>query len=265
MIDPAILFYSFFLAIIGLCFGSFATALIYRIPNNIPWIYNSKAVDNKTCRSACPSCGHILTARDLVPLLSWLFSKGKCRHCGTGISLRYPLVELATMSAVLLQFYAWGESPVTIPVLLSVPFLIAALVIDWDHMLMPDDTNIALTVLAAAFAALRIYSGQGGIADPLIAAAALTTILSLVSYILAKWKGRDALGLGDIKFLPAAGLFLGTAALPSFLAVSGGLGIVTAVIWQKLHEKQAFPFGPALIISLYIHVFLTGLGFDYKW
>lgn len=265
MIDTAGLLYYLLIAIIGLCFGSFATALIHRIPKNIPWIYDSASQGNKTCRSACPSCGATLTARDLVPLFSWVFSKGKCRHCGAPVSKRYPAIELATMLAVLLQFYAWGESLPTIAILLAVPFLVAALVIDWDHMILPDDTNIALSIIAIMFVGLRWHDGQGNILDSIAAACLLTGLLWTVSLILSKWKGRDALGLGDLKFLPAAGLFIGVAALPSYLAVSGILGILTAVLKQKIENKQAFPFGPALIISLYIHVFLTGLGFDYKW
>ena len=262
--DPAILIDYIVVGILGLCFGSFATALVYRIPRDIPWIYD-KSSANKACRSACPSCGHVLTARDLVPLFSWLLSRGKCRHCGKPVSARYPAIELATMLATLAQFHAWGLGAVTIPVLLSVPFLIAALVIDWEHMILPDDTNIALTVLAVIFVGLRVYNGEPVMVDAALAAVSLTLLLWLVSFILSKWKGRPALGAGDLKFLPAAGLFTGVAALPSFIGISGLLGVITACIKAKTHKSAEFPFGPALIISLYIHVILTGLGFDYKW
>lgn len=262
--DPAILIDYIVVGILGLCFGSFATALIYRIPRNIPWIYD-KASSNKACRSACPSCGHVLTARDLVPLFSWLASKGKCRHCGKPVSMRYPAIELVTMIATLAQFHAWGLGPTTIPVLLSVPFLVAALIIDWEHMILPDDTNIALTVLAIIFVGLRIYSGEPVLIDAVSGAILLTAILWLVSFVLSKCKGRPALGAGDLKFLPAAGLFMGMAALPTYIGISGLLGLVTAGIKAKTHKSAEFPFGPALIISLYLHVILTGLGFDYTW
>ena len=261
---PAILIDYIVVGFIGLCFGSFATALIYRIPRDIPWIYD-KTSSNKACRSACPSCGHVLTVRDLVPLFSWLFSKGRCRHCGKPVSVRYPAVELATMLAVLLQFHVWGVGIATVPVLIAVPFLVAALVIDWEHTILPDDINIALTVLALIFVGLRAYDGEPVLADAVTGAVLLSFILWLVSFILSKWKGRAALGMGDLKFLPAAGLFMGVAALPSYMGLSGLLGLVTAAIKAKANKTPEFPFGPALIISLYIHVFLTGLGFDYKW
>jgi leader peptidase (prepilin peptidase)/N-methyltransferase len=265
VIDPFQIVYNIYIAIIGLCFGSFATALVYRIPRNIPWIYNAASVGDKACRSKCTICGAKLTACDLVPLFSWLFSKGKCRHCKAPVSARYPAIEVATMIAVLVLFNVWGEAPYTIPLLLAVPFLVAALVIDWDYMILPNDTNIALTVLAVLYVALHALYGAGNALDAIAAACLLTALLWAVSLILSKWKGRSALGMGDLKFLPAAGLFLGTAALPSYLALCGALGIATALIKRKLEQKQEFPFGPALIISLYLHVILTGLGFDYKW
>lgn len=266
MHGSADLFYFILIAIIGLCFGSFATALVYRIPCGVPWIYDRTSDDNKTCRSQCPDCNAALTALDLVPVFSWLFSRGKCRHCGKAVSSRYPVIELATMLLVLLQFYAWGVTLTAIPILLSVPFLLAALLIDWDHMILPDDINIALSFLAAIFVViLGLQLGWAVVIDHVGAALAVTAIFWLVSIILSRWKGREALGMGDLKFLPAAGLFMGVSALPGFMVLGGLLGLATALLKRKEMPKQAFPFGPGLILSLYIHVFLTGLGFDYKW
>lgn len=262
---PAIVLYPLVL-IIGLCFGSFATALIHRIPRKIPWVYDGAAASNKACRSACPACDHVLGARDLVPVFSWLCAKGKCRYCAAPVSARYPVIELATAAATLLQFHAWGVGLETLPVLLAVPFLIAALLIDWDHMILPNDINIALGLLGALYVLFRFLSdGGGAILDSVLASLILTAVFAVTGWLLARWKGRSALGMGDIKFLPAAGLFMGMAALPSYMALSGALGIATAVFKAKIDVKQPFPFGPALIISLYIHVFLTGMGFDYKW
>ncbi len=266
MTGHADLFYYILVAIVGLCFGSFATALIYRIPRDISWIYDSKSEDNKTCRSQCPDCGATLTAFDLVPVFSWLFSRGKCRHCGKPVSPRYPAIELTTMLLVLLQFYAWGVTLSAIPVLLAVPFLLAALMIDWDHMILPDDINIALSILAVIFVViLGLQSGWIVVIDHATAALLLTGTFWFVSIILSRWKRQEALGRGDLKFLPAAGLFMGMSALPGFMILGGLLGLITAFLRRKETQKQAFPFGPGLIISLYIHVFLTGLGFDYKW
>jgi leader peptidase (prepilin peptidase)/N-methyltransferase len=264
-IDP---FLSVLVAIIGLCFGSFATAISYRIPRNIPWIVDKTTPDNKASRSQCASCGATLTVLDLIPVFSWLFSKGKCRYCHRAVSSRYPLTELATLVLVLAQFWSWGITLGVIPVLIAVPFLVAAVLIDWDFLILPNDTNIALTVLSILFVGLLWFQGNRDLSlvlDHVLAGMLLTFVFWAVSFVISKWKGREALGQGDLKFLPAAGLFLGISALPSFLALSGILGLLTAIPKRKTSEKGAFPFGPALIVSLYIHVFLTGLGFDYKW
>lgn len=261
------LFFFICAVFLGLCLGSFATALIYRIPRGISWA-SPASNDNSANRSRCPSCNAALGMRDLVPVFSWLFSHGKCRHCGARIPATYPATELVTCLLTVALWWSWEFSLVSVPVLLAVPFLVAAVVIDWKHMILPDDINISLSILAILYVA--VSWGQAGwssavILDAIFAALLLFGAMYGVSYFLSKWKGRAALGQGDLKFLGAAGLFLGTAALPTYLALSGALGLVTAFLKGKNKDNGAFPFGPALIISLYIHVFLTGLGFDYTW
>ena len=172
------------------------------------------------------------------------------------------------MFAVLALFWVWGLTASAFPLYLSIPFLVAAIVIDWKHFILPDDINIALFVLSCVYA--LITWGESGwdamvLADHALAALVLTGLFWLVGFTLSKIKGRDALGQGDLKFLPSAGLFLGMAALPGYMAFSGVLGLLSAVLKAKDKENGAFPFGPALIISLYFHLFLTGLGFDYTW
>lgn len=264
--DEHIIF-SFWLAFsifLGLCLGSFATALIYRIPRDISWIRDV----NGASRSCCPSCKTQLTALDLVPFFSWLILRGRCRHCGQNISPFYPLVELLTALCVCVMALSWGPSWLVIPVLLSNPFLVSAIVIDWEHMILPDELNIALFILAMLYVLLGWQGGGDSdfLLDSLIASVVLTLVFLLVSAIVSVWKKRNALGMGDLKFLPSAGLFLGLSALPSYIMLAGFLGIVTAFLKSRAHpDEKAFPFGPALIISLYIHLFLTGLGFDYMW
>jgi leader peptidase (prepilin peptidase)/N-methyltransferase len=252
--------------LLGLCLGSFATALVYRIPRGIAWAIPSN--DNKTNRSRCPSCNAALRVCDLVPVFSWLFSGGRCRHCGVKISPSYPLIELATMFLTVALFWAWGFSAISAPLLLAVPFLVAAVIIDWKHMILPDDINISLSVLSVSYVLLSWWNADWAmdvLVEGALGALSLFGTMFAASYAVSKWKGRSALGRGDLKFLPAAGLFLGISALPYYLGLSGLLGLFTAFLKGKGGRKEPFPFGPALIISLYIHVFLTGLGFDYTW
>lgn len=253
------------MALLGLILGSFATALVYRIPRGIPWTYDSSSTD-KACRSRCPSCGTTLGVADLVPFFSWLLAGGKCRHCKAPVPRFYPLVELATMALVLLLFYVSGFAPWAWPLYMAVPFLLAALLIDWEHMILPDSINLSLFLLACVYNLLWFWQAGWDVsvlAGPVIAALLLTCGVAGVAWVLGRIKGRTALGMGDLKFLAPAGLFLGLAPLPSFLALSGLLGLFVAAL--RRGRDGAFPFGPALIISLYIHLILTGLGFDYKW
>ncbi len=252
---------------LGLCLGSFATALIYRIPRGISWAAPASN-DNSANRSRCPSCNAALGLRDLVPVFSWLLSRGKCRYCGVSIPATYPVTELATCLLTLALWWVWGFSLMSAPVLLAVPFFVAAVVIDWEHMILPDDINISLSILAVLYVLVCWGEAEwdfGVLFDAVFAALLLFGVMYGVSFFLSRWKGRQALGQGDLKFLGAAGLFLGAAALPTYLALSGALGLLTAFLKGKNRQDGAFPFGPALIISLYIHVFLTGLGFDYTW
>jgi len=249
---------------LGLCLGSFATSLIWRGERGLSWISGEKGA----ARSQCPACHAKLFNRDLIPIFSWLFLRGKCRHCRAEIPVFYPLVECVTMVMTVLLFWAWGFSWYALPLLLAVPFFLAAIVIDWRHMILPDEINIALFLLSALHVAVLCWQGNGEwsvLYDRVFAAIALPVVFFAAAYIIAKWKKRDALGMGDLKLLPSAGLFLGIAAIPSFMMAGGVLGLLTALLKGKKEAGGPFPFGPALVISLYIHLILTGFGFHYIW
>jgi leader peptidase (prepilin peptidase) / N-methyltransferase len=257
-----------FIASLGLCLGSFASALIYRIPRGISWIWDSNSKENKACRSQCPQCGTTLKAIDLVPLFSWVLSKGRCRYCKAPISKLYPVAELATMCLTLALFAVWGLQSVTIPLLLMAPFLVSLIAIDWEHMIIPDDINISLGVLSCLYSLLAVFGSFQGqwwhTAFPLILGAVLLPLVFYgVSVLLEMWKKKKALGMGDIKFLIPVGLCIGVQAIPSFMLLGGVFGVVTAFLWFIKGKDGAFPFGPALAFSFILHVFLTGLGFDY--
>ena len=229
-------------ALAGLVFGSFASAMTYRIPRGLSWVSG---------HSACPSCGHALSVPDLIPFFSWLFLRGRCRHCRAAIGWRYPAIELATLVLCLLVYGAYGFSWAALALMAAMPFLVALVAIDLEHMILPDQLNIILGVLGLVFAAVAAGAGgplrAAGVA--LLAGVFYAGLIFAVGWAMSKILRKDALGLGDVKFFEAAGIWLGVAFLPIFLILSGVFGVILGLAWKVFLHKDRFPFGPALIAS----------------
>ncbi len=232
----------------GLCLGSFATALIARIPAGRSWI----ASRAKAERSACPHCGHRLGVRDLIPLFSWLFLRGRCRYCGHPVGWRYPAVECLTLLMCWVVYAAWGWNAQGLVLLVAVPFLVSMLVIDLEHMILPDQLQVILFVLGLVF----VSFGGGPVVDACSSALLASLVYFAVAYALAKGGAlvfrRDALGMGDVKFFGVAGLWLGWLALPAFMMIAGIGGVLLGLGWKFVVRSPRFPFGPALIFSFFI-------------
>ena len=244
---PDALFPLLFFTLTGACFGSFAVAMAWRLPRGVTlW-----------GRSACPSCGTALGPVDLVPVLSWLWLRGRCRHCGAGVSARYALVEGVT------ALY-WGTCAYLFPdpvqalllALLGTDLLFLALVdLDWRYL--PDGGQVILALLglgAMAVGLLEVIEGLTG--------AMLYGGLALgVRFAVSRWRGREALGLGDVKLMAAAGLWLGPGFLSPFLLLSGLLGLGFALLSRRGGDGSGeIPFGPALAGALLILVLLGQSG-----
>lgn len=247
----------------GLVFGSFASALIYRIPRDIPWIWQKKGDrEAQACRSACPHCGYQLRVHDLVPVLSWLLLGGKCRACRAPISAMYPLAEILTVLGFLCVYSHFGVDLFSIPFYLLVPVLVALLFIDLEHFILPDELVAAAGVLGATCLGLTVWGDAAG-ADlhttlieyaggALIYGGFAWAIGALMGYMLKK----DALGFGDVKFFAVAGLWLGLSKLSYFTIGAGVIGVVFALLWRFMGRGEVFPFGPALILSFFAVLFL---------
>lgn len=223
--------------LLGLVFGSFASAMTYRIPRHVSWVSQ---------RSACPSCGHALGFPDLIPLFSWVFLRGRCRHCRAAIGWRYPAIELATLALCLLVFGFYGFSWAALVLMAAMPFLVALAAIDLEYMILPDQLNIILGALGLVFVAV---SGQP-VLYAVLAGVFYAGLVFAVGWVLTKILKKDALGFGDVKFFAAAGIWLGIALLPVFLILSGVFGVGIGIVWKYILKKDIFPFGPALIASL---------------
>lgn len=233
-------------SLFGLAFGSFATALTHRIPLEQGW-----GLRNKT-RSACPSCGAVLKYRDLVPVFSWLFLRGKCRACKAPISPAYPAIELATLASVLGVYAVYGFAEQGFIAALAMPFLMALLAIDLKHFILPDTLVAALALLSIAFHGADIIHF-------IVPGLAFAFILWLLGWVMEKALKKEALGFGDVKFFGAAGLWLGFPALAPLCLMAGAFGVVMGLVWRVVFKSEIFPFGPALIVSFYACLLLQGL------
>jgi leader peptidase (prepilin peptidase) / N-methyltransferase len=197
-------------------------------------------------RSRCPSCGHELRWYENVPVLSWLWLRGKCSACGTAISARYPLIEIAT--AALFGAVAWrfGAQLTTLAWCMFAATLVALALIDWDTTLLPDSLTLPLLWGGLVVSAL-------GWTIPLPSAlwGAVAGYLSLWSvYQLFKLTtGKEGMGHGDFKLLAALGAWLGWQMLLPIILAASAIGAVVGLIMKAgglLREGRYVPFGPFL-------------------
>lgn len=245
----------------GLTFGSFASALTYRVPRNLPWVKKGKSEHG--LRSACPSCKNLLTPRDLIPLCSWLMANGKCRHCDVPISKQYPLCELVTLLGCIGIYAVYGLTWFAIPFLLMIPFLVALMMIDFEHLLLPNQLVAIIFGFGMSVLCLRIISTQNfELQHTLITymggALLFSTFSWLLGFVMTKILKKEALGFGDVKFFAASGIWLGIPALGYFCIGAGAIGVALSIAWKKATGSEVFPFGPALILSFYSLLLLQG-------
>lgn len=228
-----------FVLIFGAIFGSFATMASHRLPLDEDLIFKP---------SSCPTCKHRLGFFDLFPIFSWLFSRGKCRHCKAPVSCRYPLTELAVSLVFLLVYCKFGFTVTGFSLAALGLFLIIMIVVDLEHMIIPDILQILMFITGIIYR----YS-IGSELSEYFSGALFGLIFSLaLRYGFWLIKKREGLGMGDVKFFAVAGLFLGIEAFFPFLFLSGIIGIFSALMWKKLGKGDEFPFGPALAVSLFI-------------
>ena len=246
MTDPLALAGGGTALLFGLVFGSFVTAASYRLPRGVSVVSG---------RSACPACGHGLTARDLVPLVSWLAARGRCRHCGAPVSWRYPLIELAT-GALFVLAWARADDPLQAVVLAGlVVGLMIMTVADLECGIIPDAVHVGLAPLALAWHWLGDWAPMD-MAGGAVLGAGLGLGLRLG---FRRIRGYDGLGLGDVKFLAVAGLWLGLGGLAPFLVLAGAAGLGLGLGWRLSGRGRVFPFGPALALALLAGVLFPGM------
>jgi leader peptidase (prepilin peptidase)/N-methyltransferase len=239
---------SWALLVVAVFVGSFVGTLIRRLPDGRSIIWG---------RSRCELCGATLGIRDLLPLASWVNSKGRCRHCGARLDWFYPAVEaLAIAIAGLSVAVDYGESAWRDAVLGW--WLLALGWIDLRRWLLPDALTLPLIVAGLAQA---WWLGPPELFDRVAGAACGYLVLRLVGLIYQYLRGRIGIGLGDAKLLAAAGAWVGIGGLPSVLAGAAIGALVAAGVLvlrgSKLGRYSALPLGPFLALATWV-VWLFG-------
>ncbi len=257
--------------ILGLTVGSFLNVVIYRLPKIIEreWHQNCLELQGKAPithspltlakpRSACPHCGHQITAIQNIPVLSYLFVlKGKCSACKRAISTRYPLIEALTGVLIGLVSWKFGYTSLTFFAWIFIFSLIALSFIDFDAQVLPDDITLPLLWLGLFF---NLNHGFTDLASAVIGAIAAYLILWSVYWAFKLTTGKEGMGYGDFKLLAAIGAWLGWQSLPavillsSTLAAAIGIGLVT---FTKRSRANPIPFGPFLAIGGILALFLN--------
>jgi prepilin signal peptidase PulO-like enzyme (type II secretory pathway) len=232
--------------ICGLCAGSFVTMASYR------FAIQSQDLSNLILsRSSCVNCGAKLKIKNLIPLISWLFQKGKCSFCKTAISIRYPLIEFSTMIIFLLVYFSQGKilSAQMVVIFLMVTLLMIMIVTDLENYFIPDITQILMIYLIIIY---HLVTGYEQLPYYFFSAFLYALFGFALHYGFIYIAKKEALGIDDIKFFAVAGLLLGLKQFPIFMLLSGAAGIVFGLVWKKITADEIFPFAPALVFSLII-------------
>jgi leader peptidase (prepilin peptidase)/N-methyltransferase len=238
--------------VFSLLIGSFLNVVIVRLPRQIHWQWEKDEQGAAAPPgiawppSHCPSCEHTLSWWENLPLLSYLLLRGRCRTCGTGISLRYPLVEGLTALLSLIVVLKLGPQWSTVAALVLTWALIALAFIDLEHFLLPD--QITLPLLAVGL----LVNAIGGFTDPLsalIGAVSGYGILWAIYHAHRALTGREGSGYGDFKLLGALGAWLGWKPLLPVILLSSSVGAaigITLILLRRHQLREPLPFGPFL-------------------
>jgi leader peptidase (prepilin peptidase) / N-methyltransferase len=228
--------------IVGASVGSFVGTLVLREPAGWRGLFMG--------RSRCLACGTQLAARDLVPLWSWLWARGLCRHCGGELSSFYPLTELAAAVIGALSLALLPAPACWLAAVLGW-WLLALALIDLRAWLLPDALTLPLIAAGLASAALGWLPGLSA-GDAVLGALAGYVSLAVLAWAYRRLRGREGLGLGDAKLLAAAGAWLGLADLPWLLLAAALLGLVAALArGRPVRADTAVPFGPPLALAFW--------------
>lgn len=232
--------------IFGVIVGSFLNVCICRLPKDESIV---------SPPSHCPDCSYQIRWFDNIPVISYIFLRGKCRGCGAHISLQYPLVELLNGVLTLFLFLRFGPTLTFAALFLFCSALVVITFIDIEHQIIPDE--ISISGIGVGFVLsffLKGHSWQNSLLGILLGGGSLL----LVAYAYQRLTGKEGMGGGDIKLLAMMGAFLGWKAVPFIIFASSLVGSVIGVSIMLFHKKDtklAIPFGPYLAFGAVLYIF----------
>jgi leader peptidase (prepilin peptidase)/N-methyltransferase len=259
------------LGVLGLLVGSFLNVVIHRLPKmmELRWAAEcaelqstptTEALKNPTeavpafnlmvPRSRCPHCGHQIRWFENIPVLSYLVLRGRCSACSSGISPRYPLIELLNGSLFAWCGSQWGLSTTALAWCGFSAAVLALACIDWDTTLLPDDINLPL--LWAGLCAAALGTTSTSLPDALWGAVAGYLSLWLVYWAFKLITGKEGMGYGDFKLFAALGAWFGWQALIPIILMASLIGAAIGIgmkAFSQLREGGYLPFGPFLALA----------------
>ena len=268
-------FYLTTIGLVSLCIGSFLNVVIYRLPLMMqkewqtecrllladeltsPKAKQTNAQTTDTFNlvkpnSCCPKCKAAIKPWQNIPIISWLFLKGKCATCDNPISVRYPLVEAITAILSLVVAYTFGATEQALLYIVVTWALVALTFIDIDHMLLPDQLTLPLLWLALIASVMGYTIAPS---DAIIGAACGYLSLWSVFWLFKLITGKEGMGYGDFKLLAVFGALLGWQSLLTIILLSSVVGAVIGIALLSIQGKDKatpIPFGPYLAIAGWI-------------
>jgi leader peptidase (prepilin peptidase)/N-methyltransferase len=257
-------FFPITLGLIGLLVGSFLNVVIYRLPRMLEREWRAQCAELQgvplpeeaafnlaTPRSCCPHCGHFISALENIPVVSYLFLRGKCKSCHAPISPRYPLIELAAAALAAAAAWRFGPGWQAVGATLLLWALLTLAMIDLDTQLLPDSITLPLIWLGLLFNLSGPFQFVS-LSQAVIGAAVGYLSLWSVYWIFRLATGKEGMGYGDFKLLAALGAWMGWLMLPVIVLISSLLGAlvgISLIVFARHGRDVPIPFGPYLALA----------------
>lgn len=232
--------YTIFILIIGCIFGSFFNVVGYRVPKGLSIVYPG---------SFCPKCKHNLKWYELIPVLSYLIQKGRCRACHEKISIIYPIIELTTGVLFAVSYYIFGFSYEFLIAIIVASFLVVVIVSDINYLIIPDEVTIFFSILI--FVVKLVVDGVKAASLSVLSGLLLFIIMYIFMVLGNLIFKKESLGGGDVKLMFFVGIALGPILGVFSIFLSSIIALPLSLIILLKDKNNVIPFGPFILIATF--------------